>query len=274
MSLLFNIAYNRARYKRKNGFQSRPDVLAKMINDSLQSYPFHIQAKSNIIEVLIGDLRPFDNRKAYSISTEKYQSDLVFPDPHSVSWPEIGVECVQDYILELHEIGKQDPLYSKAIWIGANTHQSRKTFIDLIDSNEEYKKYIDAWFYEWDGKTQFMSLQDQVRDYKYLIDIEGVGFSGRLKYQLCSNRAVFVVDRPHWDWATCDCEPWVHYIPVKRDCSDLLEKIKWAEANPQQVENICERSSQFMLSRLSLDNINKTIHDKIEAKMRITFDAY
>ena len=35
-------------------------------------------------------------------------------------------------------------------------------------------------------------------------------------------------------------EPWVHYVPVSSDLSDLREKYEWAESHPDKARHIAE----------------------------------
>ena len=51
--------------------------------------------------------------------------------------------------------------------------------------------------------------------------------------------------------------PFEHYIPIKYDFSDLIEKIKWAEDNPKESEAINENMFEFCSSNLSVRAINK-----------------
>jgi Glycosyl transferase family 90 len=44
-------------------------------------------------------------------------------------------------------------------------------------------------------------------------------------------------------------KPWVHYIPIRWDLSDLREKYDWAEANPKEAERI-SRSGTMLYHRL------------------------
>ena len=51
-----------------------------------------------------------------------------------------------------------------------------------------------------------------------LLDIEGVGYSARLKFLLHMNRTLFIQEgRPFWTWAERGLIPWIHYIPVSRN---------------------------------------------------------
>ena len=39
--------------------------------------------------------------------------------------------------------------------------------------------------------------------------------------------------------------PWVHYVPVALDLSDLRQKYDWAESHPQQAQAIAEEGTKF-----------------------------
>jgi adenylate kinase family enzyme len=39
--------------------------------------------------------------------------------------------------------------------------------------------------------------------------------------------------------------PWIHYVPVKTDLSDLKEKFDWAEANPERSRLIAQEATSF-----------------------------
>ena len=44
---------------------------------------------------------------------------------------------------------------------------------------------------------------------------------------------------------------WEHYIPVKRDLSDLIEKTKWCKDNYDKCLQIAENAYQFSKSHLT-----------------------
>jgi hypothetical protein len=46
------------------------------------------------------------------------------------------------------------------------------------------------------------------------------------------------------EWFSERLEPWVHYIPVKYDLTDLADKVAWADAHPDRVEEIVENGRQ------------------------------
>ena len=42
-------------------------------------------------------------------------------------------------------------------------------------------------------------------------------------------------DSPYYEHFYKQLKPYEHYIPIKRDISDLLEKIQWAKDHDEQV---------------------------------------
>ncbi|KAJ7645469.1 glycosyl transferase family 90-domain-containing protein [Mycena polygramma] len=80
--------------------------------------------------------------------------------------------------------------------------------------------------------------------YKYLLDVDGNTFSGRFLTLLRSGSLVFkstVFEEYFNDWIL----PYEHYIPVKPDLSDLLEKIEWAVAHEGEARRIQETGKLF-----------------------------
>ena len=69
-------------------------------------------------------------------------------------------------------------------------------------------------------------------------------------------------------------EPFVHYIPVKEDLSDMGEKFKWAEDNPEECERIADNAYQFALSKLkrsdAVKRLKKILIKLGEKKMKPT----
>ena len=105
-----------------------------------------------------------------------------------------------------------------------------------------------------DSAVHPLSLEAQVARYTYLLDVEGNGWSGRLKLLLWSQRVVFLVDRPWKEDFFADLRPWMHFVPVRRDLSDLMERLDWAHANPERCHAIAQAALAFAMSRLRLQD--------------------
>ncbi|KAJ6527546.1 glycosyl transferase family 90-domain-containing protein [Mycena sp. CBHHK59/15] len=88
------------------------------------------------------------------------------------------------------------------------------------------------------------SPREEVYKYKYLLDVDGNTFSGRYLGLLRSGSLVFkstAFEEYFNDWL----RPYEHYIPVKPDLSDLVEKVEWAIAHDDEARLIQEVGTQF-----------------------------
>jgi hypothetical protein len=83
--------------------------------------------------------------------------------------------------------------------------------------------------------------------YKYLLSIEGNDVATGLKWNLASSSVVFMPIPSVSTYAMEDkLVPYVHYIPLKRDGSDLEEQLAWARANDDKCRWISEQATQYM----------------------------
>ena len=87
--------------------------------------------------------------------------------------------------------------------------------------------------------------------YKYLIDTRGNSWSCRLQTLLKLGRVIFVADRPYREWYFNRLRPMEHYVSVKEDMSDLIEKICYMERHPELYEKIVGNMREFVEENLS-----------------------
>jgi hypothetical protein len=62
---------------------------------------------------------------------------------------------------------------------------------------------------------------------------------------LCSSSLVFLIEGM-MEWFYSRVEPWVHYVPVSLDLSDLEERVEWALQNDDEAQAIVKRANRFM----------------------------
>lgn len=94
------------------------------------------------------------------------------------------------------------------------------------------------------GMKKILSIHDHMR-YKYLMDIDGNSNGwDRCFWGLLSNSVLFkqVTDFNQWYYKAL--KPWVHYIPVKADLSDLEAQIAWAKNHDATACAIAEEGSK------------------------------
>ncbi|KAJ3507361.1 hypothetical protein NLJ89_g6348 [Agrocybe chaxingu] len=67
--------------------------------------------------------------------------------------------------------------------------------------------------------------------YKYVIDVDGHGWSSRFKRLITSNALVFK-STIYPEWYTDRVAPWVHYVPIQVDLSDLWDVLTFFRGDP------------------------------------------
>lgn len=72
---------------------------------------------------------------------------------------------------------------------------------------------------------QHMSMKTQVKEYSSIVSVDGVGCADRLKILLSSQSVVFIQNSPMKEFWYSDLRPWKHFVPVRRDFSDLIERV-------------------------------------------------
>jgi hypothetical protein len=104
------------------------------------------------------------------------------------------------------------------------------------------------------GLTEFMKYEDQL-NYKYIIHIDGHVSAFRLSKELLMNSVILLVENDWKLWYSNLLQPYVHYIPIKKDLSDIYEKINWCKENDDECKLISYRARSFALSYLEKDGI-------------------
>jgi hypothetical protein len=191
------------------------------------------------------EITPYD----YTYS-KYYNYNNVVPDFNFHSWPQAGINDYNDFTKDIDIAGLTQYEINKVGWIGnTNTHINRKILLEIGNNNNDLFDIFDmSWIKSGNiflNSTKYISTPDLVKKYSILIDIEGNGYSGRLKHLLWSHRPLLLVDRPHKEYFFEYLKEWEHYIPVKRDMSDLVEKTKWIIDNYMKALQIAENAYNF-----------------------------
>jgi hypothetical protein len=186
-----------------------------------------------------------NNSLQYTYSKQHPQLQRLVPDFNFCHWREAGINDYNEIIQQIEEAGRSPPIIQKAGWIG-NIHSNYFRRYPLYTLGQLHPNVLDIMEMTWNPRpSNYISLPDLVKKYSILIDIEGQGYSGRLKYLLWSHRPVLLVDRPHQEYFFPYLEKWVHYIPVERDLSDLVEKTLWCINNMEKAKEIAENAYAF-----------------------------
>uniref|UniRef100_A0A7S3KVU8 Glycosyl transferase CAP10 domain-containing protein n=1 Tax=Amphora coffeiformis TaxID=265554 RepID=A0A7S3KVU8_9STRA len=94
--------------------------------------------------------------------------------------------------------------------------------------------------------SRVLSMQD-ILSYKGIIVLEGNDVSSGLKWALLSSSVVLMPEPLFTSWAMEELlEPWIHYIPIERDFSDLDEKVAWMIRHDAEARRISYRATLWI----------------------------
>lgn len=190
---------------------------------------------------------------AYSTSTKQFANTI--PDFVFDNWKQTGLDDYEKMRESLSRFDFPSPATQCLGWRGALTHPSRKILVDLDDKID-----FDCELIQWDRTdpnkltaSNFLSFEEQVKKWRYLIDMRGVGYSGRLKLLLSSHRVIFLQERIYEEYFFPYLKPWIHYIPVKEDLSDLNENLTFLKSKPELESQILRNAADFAQIYLTRD---------------------
>jgi hypothetical protein len=247
------------KFKSNGGYQTRNSSTIWCIKESDKLYKWH-----NFAPIKINTNDGYFKPGEYAYSTETSDYSNVVPDFNFRHWVEIGARDYTEMCKEIKVAGNSPFSVNKAGWIGnLLTHTNRNKLFEIGKTNTDI---MDIYSTTMDGKPKFISMPDLVKTYSMLIDIEGHGYSGRLKYLLHSGRPLLLIERPHKEFFYEFMKPWVHYIPVDRDLGNLVKMVKWTQANYKRALEIgaagqsfaqiyCTREAAFKQWNKIIDNI-------------------
>lgn len=118
------------------------------------------------------------------------------------------------------------------------------------------------------GLASRMSPEEQSK-YKYIVDVDGHVSAYRLSLEMSMGSVILLVESDWKIWYHNKLIPYVHYVPVKRDLTDILDRIKWCRANDSECEQIATNALEFFQKYLRrdgvLDYMQKAILDTKQA---------
>ncbi len=159
---------------------------------------------------------------------------------------------------------------------GVTIEDNQRLKLVYLSLQEDNNKYIDAGITRWNtrpkklfGKKYLQTLEidklpftlsnklnpKEQSAYKYIIHVDGHVSAFRLSYTLSMNSVVLLVDSDWKIWYSNILKPYVHYIPIKRDMSDLVEKIIWCQKNDLKCKEIATNAVKFYNKYLQKEGI-------------------
>lgn len=194
---------------------------------------------------------------------EPERKSFVGPDWTFCHWPSCGVENSLEMFHEIRSAGEIPARCGKVAWFG-NVESPGRNLPESVTRpmlvNEYGRNHPDRFDFRHSGPAAAgsnfsISMPEMVREYGCLLDIGGAGYSGRLKFLLFSGRPLFLVERLYVEYFHDGLVPFVHFIPVKSDLSDLLERHDWVLGNPGEAERIGLNARRFAEENFTIDRV-------------------
>jgi hypothetical protein len=238
------------------GFETRHVSTIRLLTMALTIAKENI--KNNFSVVISSSDYAKDNTPHFAYAKSRDKNNVILiPDFVMDSWPVCGIDDYTATVNAMVEKSNEKIVYDKLFWIGnPTTHKSRGTLCELAQKYNRIEAIAMGWQHndfkllQKQPSTTFISLPEHCR-YKYLIDIQGCGYSGRTKILLFSGRPLFLVDRQWHEYFYKDIKPYTHYIPVKEDLSDLIEKLDWADNHQEEALKIAKNAQDYAINNLT-----------------------
>uniref|UniRef100_A0A8C6UZK6 Protein O-glucosyltransferase 2 n=1 Tax=Neogobius melanostomus TaxID=47308 RepID=A0A8C6UZK6_9GOBI len=148
-----------------------------------------------------------------------------------------------------------------AFWRGRDSRQER---LELVKLSRAHPQMLDAaftnfFFFKHDESlygplVKHVSFFDFFK-YKYQINIDGTVAAYRMPYLLAGDSVVLKQDSGYYEHFYSQLQPWEHYIPIRADLGDLLEKIQWAKDHDEEARRISQKGQQFARNHLMGDMV-------------------
>ena len=122
---------------------------------------------------------------------------------------------------------------------------------------------LDAYLKAYDIKRgEFMDKPTQ-SNYKYILVAEGNVSAHRIGSDLLLHSVMLLIDSMYTVWCSHLMIPYVHYIPIKADLSDLGSQLKYCESNPKKMEAIARESYELGKQLMKYKTLEINIIDSL-----------
>tara|TARA_Y100001972_G_C7643723_1_gene323418 strand:- start:57 stop:1739 length:1683 start_codon:yes stop_codon:yes gene_type:complete len=111
-------------------------------------------------------------------------------------------------------------------------------------------------------KSEFLTPRQQSY-YKYIIHVDGHSSAFRLSLEMSMKSLLLIVDSDYNLWYKKELKPYEHYIPIKKDLSDLIYIIKWCIQNDEKCSIIAENAYDFYQEHLQEKHIYEYLSNTI-----------
>jgi hypothetical protein len=176
----------------------------------------------------------------------------------------------RDWDLIFQEQNQKYPWENKtslAVWRGSSTgvgskRSTRFRFMseaikhpNLMDAGYTYMPNIPDRGDMLKGRIPF----DDFQKYLAILDIDGNSWSERFGALLCLNSVVLKVEPEFTDYFMPELEPWVHYVPIHLNSTDLSNVTEYVLANRNEMKKIMENSRSWCRKRMVYQGLKEHV---------------
>jgi hypothetical protein len=229
------------------GFENRANSTAHMVLDALRLRASHSWIPNfNAVSIAVHDDHCNEADLAYATNGKYVTScrEHLVPSFIFDKWVKARIFDFSDTITNLSVIAHEHRRPSHCGWAGNHLSdgalKKRQQLVDVARTAPSVLQTVTVA----SSKTSWLTISQQVQRWRCLIDVRGSGFSARVPVLLHSGRPLLFVARPYmWTWLTDPASPalirpWVHFVPVLDDLSDLVQKTQWVFQNPHEADKI------------------------------------
>lgn len=174
--------------------------------------------------------------------------------------------------------------YPMAVWYGSTTgndklwkykqQETRYEVVRLSKENPDMTKAAFTNIVQFAKKRperfdpEILEKKDSVNDleqmrYKYIIVADGNVSTYGYFWVLASGSVPLKQESDHIQYFENDLEEYVHYVPIKKDFSDLIEKIEWLQKNDSEAKKIAENAHQYALENFTKEKFQEKMIESI-----------
>lgn len=250
------------------GYNWRVKPTVEMFRAMFKKYTDEFAGRQLDITVFAGDhvLDAYEQMKVQSLtrifaySTIHAYSDEVIAipdyrccfDPSDYPFDETPAKCAEAAATKWTD--------NRIAWRGTIASNDERKWLDQLAAKQPDKIFVEDP--SWEANQVYIPMTELAK-FKYTLDIRGYGWTDRVKVLMQLGRPMFLVDRPYREWYFDRLIPMEHYIPVKEDLSDLIERYDFMEAHPDVYDCIVAGAKRFVAENFSPEAILQNLLDII-----------
>lgn len=230
------------------------------------------------------------------LSMVKHDNYADIPIPTADDWARCNID--RGYFIgcrgvEVTSVKSWNDKIDRAVFRGSSTGAgcdiNTNMRLKLADMTMDYPQILDAGITKWNtrprklkdsSRLQVQNIHkfrfglvspltpEQQSSYKYVINVDGHVSAYRLSSELSYGSVILKVDSEWELWFFKHLQPWVHYIPIESDLSDLVEKIQWCIENDSVCCKIAQNAVEFYNEYLCRDTVLDYMRDVLSSITR------